>query len=358
MSYIGYSDKLPVFTKIISLISKDKESDTLNNRNYSKYYNKICDYLNLKIHENDLIYFIQSNKFPIIKTELLIYNLNNLIKKNIENKQRLHKFISNNIHLFSQNEILSIIALLFDDFLEYYESCIFASNNFYISLFGIFVSSNDDEFLHSISVILKDTVMQANEFYFLILFLSEVVDFAIYHKYLKFFVDYYLFYRESKLQNNNHLCVVIYEIFRIDCFFSSMWEVERKKLVKNRDFVVNLLNLLILYHQESAYDILTKHGMDCIEEYFELMYQLLICLFEFEVDESEYKISLNIYEYIILDYLEFDSESIKRLKNILFSILSQCLNNTSIYCREKLDIYDYNKKLFYFIYLKRLYFSI
>lgn len=358
MSYIGYSDKLPVFTKIISLVNKDKENDALNNRDYFKYYNKICDYLNQKIDENDLIHFIQSNKFPIIKTELLIYNLNNLIKKNIENKKRLHKFISNNIHLFSQSEILSIMSLLFDDFLENYESCILVSNNFYISLFGIFVSSNNDEFLCSISVILRDTVMQGNEFYFLILFLSEVVDFDIYHKYLKFFVDYYLFYRESSLQSNNHLCVVIYEIFRIDCFFSSMWEIERKELVKNKGFVLNLLNLLILYHQESAYDILTKHGMDSIEDYFELMYQLLICLFEFEVDEAEYNISLNIYEYIILDYLEFDGASIKGLKNILFSILSQYLNDASIYFQEKSKIYDYNKEVILFYLFKKDYISL
>ena len=120
MSYIGYSDKFHVFTKIISDIVLDKETDILNDNNYLKYYNKICDYLNLYIDENDLIAFINCNKFPIIKAELMIYNLNNLIEKNVEYKQRLHKFISNNIRLFSKNIVVSILALLFDDFLNYY----------------------------------------------------------------------------------------------------------------------------------------------------------------------------------------------------------------------------------------------
>lgn len=345
MSYIGYSDKFHVFTKIISDIVLDKETDILNDNNYLKYYNKICDYLNLYIDENDLIAFINCNKFPIIKAELMIYNLNNLIEKNVEYKQRLHKFISNNIRLFSKNIVVSILALLFDDFLNYYKSCILSGNNFYISLFGMYISLEDNEFLQLISSILEDVILDENEFYFLLLFLSDAVDFTSYNKYIKNFIDYYSFHKELGLQKTNYLSIVIYEIFRIDSFFSYMWEDRKENLIKNKEFLLNLLNLLISYHLECKCDFLIKQDNENIETYFELIYKLLISLFEFEVDDFEYKILLDICEYIILDDLDFESNSIKKIRDVVSCILKPYYDKLEICSKEELNISDYNKKV-------------
>lgn len=343
MSYVGYSDKFSVFTKIMSDIILDKDTNILNDNGYLKYYNKICDYLNFCIDENDLINFINCNKFPIIKSELIVYNLNKLIEKNVEYKQRLHKFILNNIQFFSKSDIVPILGLLFDDFLNQYKSSILGGNNFYISLFGIYISSENGEFLQLISSILGDTLLKENEFYFLLLFLSEIIDFTSYNKYIKVFVDYYSFYKEIELQKTNYLSTIIYDVFRIDSFLSYMWEDEREKLIKNKEFLLNLLNLLISYHLECRCDFLIRQNNANIKVYLNLIYELLINLFEFKVDDFEYKILLDICEHVILDYLDFESSLINKIRDLIFNMLGPYIDNLDICCKDELDIKNYKK---------------
>ncbi len=76
-----------------------------------------------------------------------------------------------------------------------------------------------------------------------------------------------------------------------------------------------------------------------------MIYKLLISLFEFEVDDFEYKILLDICEYIILDDLDFESNSIKKIRDVVSCILKPYYDKLEICSKEELNISDYNKKV-------------
>ena len=92
MAYIGYSEHIPLFTKLlVDEFGSDYEGDS-----YLIYFENIRSYLYGDISSNDLLEFFDNSNFCIFELDHLIKNINDIIEKNISYKQKLNKFLFEN----------------------------------------------------------------------------------------------------------------------------------------------------------------------------------------------------------------------------------------------------------------------
>ena len=142
MAYIGYSEHIPLFTKLlVDEFGSDYEGDS-----YLIYFENIRSYLYGDISSNDLLEFFDNSNFCIFELDHLIKNINDIIEKNISYKQKLNKFLFENINSeASDNRGISIksLSLMFDDFMDIYNENIFDYESFYKfvsrEIYGIYI---------------------------------------------------------------------------------------------------------------------------------------------------------------------------------------------------------------------------
>ena len=215
MAYIGYSEHIPLFTKLlVDEFGSDYEGDS-----YLIYFENIRSYLYGDISSNDLLEFFDNSNFCIFELDHLIKNINDIIEKNISYKQKLNKFLFENINSeASDNRGISIksLSLMFDDFMDIYNENIFDYESFYISIFGVFINLSQEKFMEFIYDIIKYNSLTFDDFYFLINFLKDMVEFKYLDKYVKEFILYSEDYLDVIDNSVEHISILMFLTFKLN----------------------------------------------------------------------------------------------------------------------------------------------
>ncbi len=318
MAYIGYSDFTSLFTKLlVNEFGNDYEGDS-----YLLYLENIYKYLNEEIDEYKFLRFLDDTKFCIFELEHLLKHIDNAIRADINYKQKLNEVLHSNIQINSssnRNIALKSISILFDDFMDVYNIDIFNYDEFYISVFGIFVNLCQDKFVKFIVDVIGRSRVTSDGFYFIIKFLRDMIDFKHLIKYVKEFVIYSQEYLENDKSYTEHISVLMVLVFRLD---QTLLEIVNNLQIKDKDFVFATLKLFGSYCKE--YNTLFIEQIDDKNKKFienlDVIYALLTYLTDVIINEEECNIILNVYYQIVSDYSEYDI--IKKVTGIIKYLVS------------------------------------
>ena len=330
MAYTGYSEYTPVFTKlIVNEFVNDYEGDS-----YIGYYENIRLYLQGAIDEEMFVKFLENSNFCIYELDHLLENVNNLLENNIPYKQKLNKFISDNIDSRDvNNKMISVkaLSLLFDDFIENYSYDIFDYECFYISIFGIFINLDDSGFMEFMNGIIKKNSLTFEDFYFLINFMKELVDYTCISKYSREFIIYSEDFLDVVDDSLEHISILMFMTFKINKILQDICNNQQDNVyLKDKKFVLVILKLFSIYCNE--YNVIFIDQIDDKNKKFientNIMYVFLKALAEFPINKEDCLVILNVYSKLIFDYVEY--ESMKKITNVVKYLVSPVLKQSDL----------------------------
>lgn len=330
MAYIGYSNEISTFVKILV----DEFGNEYEGDSYLTYYDNIVMFLNGKISSEELINFFEDSNFCVFELDHLIKNVNNLIEKDILYKQKLNRFVTENIDVESLNNTdicIKALSLLFDDFIDIYNENIFDYESFYIPFLGIYISLSQEKFMEFIMGILKENSLIAYDFYFMINFLRDFVEFKYLNKYVKEFIIYSQEYIDANDDSIESIPILMFVTFKINkimvnltkSYDFSFWN-------KDKNLVLATLKLFTRYFKE--YNLLFIDRIDEENKNFydnkEVVYMLLKHLTNFPINDGDCKIILMSYGDLMFDYLKY--EGIKKITDVVKYLVSPVMKNYKI----------------------------
>lgn len=322
MAYLGYKQNINLYTKYLN------DYEKVNMKVYKKIYKYVYKFLNNELSKLNLQNIIENFEINIITQDYLIYNLHNLIKSNIRYKQRLHRFISDNINNYKiSNSFVVYLSLLYDDFLDCYHDNVVNDNNPYISLCGIFLNYSEGEFIHYIRNLLKDNIINNSIFSFLIEFLNKFVNFKNIHLYIPLFIDYYMDNLSSEEDDETEILTNIYNNLRIRNLNNNS-SYFYKEIIKDKSTIGCVLKFLVKY-----IDCKFKGDYGKDQEFIDnlnLMYNLLKDLNNDKLNIYEYKIMINIYMNIVIKFSS-DINIMKKIDGILKYMITSISEKTILY---------------------------
>lgn len=327
MSYIGYSNEISTFVKIlVDEFGNDYEGDS-----YLTYYDTIVMFLNGDISSEDLIKFFDSSNFCIFELDHLIKNINDFIEKDILYKQKLNRFVADNINIESSNNVdisVKALSLLFDDFFDIYNENIFDYESFYIPFLGIFRCFSQQKFMEFVAEILKGNSLISYDFYFMVKFLKEFIEFKYLNKYVKEFIVYSQEYIDENDDDIEYMPILMFVTFKINKILSNM--------IKNNDFnfwngdkklILATLKLFTKYFKE--HNILFIDKIDQDNKSFidnnKIAYMILKYLTNFPINYEDCKIILISYLDLIFDYIEY--EEINKITEVVKYLVSPVMGD-------------------------------
>ena len=331
MAYTGYSEYTPVFTKlIVNEFASDYEGDS-----YIGYFENMRLYLNESIDEKTFINFLENSKFCICELDHLMENVNNLIENNIPYKQKLNNFITDNIDpKLSDNKSIAVKAfsLLFDDFIESYSYDIFDYESFYLSIFGVFINLDDQGFMEFISEILKINILTFEDFYFLVNFIKELVEYTYVSKYTREFILYSEDFLDVVDDSLEHISILMFMTFKINKLLQNICnDTEHSIYLEDKKFILVMLKLFSIYCNEynSIFiDQIDEKNKKFIEN-TNIIYLFLKSLTKFPVNKEDCIVILAVFSKLIFDYVEYDS--MKKVTNIVKYLVSPVIKESDLY---------------------------
>lgn len=335
MSYTGYSEYIPLYTKlIVTEYANDYEGDS-----YVAYYENIRLYLSGDMDEETFTKFVENSKFCMYELDHLIKNIDNLLEGNIQYKQKLNKFIENNIDSKDvNNKVITAkaLSLLFDDFIDSYSYDIFDYECFYLSIFGVFINLDDEGFMEFISENLKINSVNYDDFYFLISFIKELVDYTYVSKYSREFIIYSEDFLDVIDDTTEHISLLMFLTFRIGKMLQEICDNPEENIyLKDKKFILVVLKLFSIYCNE--YNAIFIDQIDEKNKKFlentNIIYILLKALTEFPITKGDCVIILNVYSKLIFDYVEY--ASMKKITNIVKYLVSPVLKEEDL--RQEFD---------------------
>lgn len=322
MAYIGYSEHIPLFTKLlVDEFGSDYEGDS-----YLIYFENIRSYLYGDISSNDLLEFFDNSNFCIFELDHLIKNINDIIEKNISYKQKLNKFLFENINSeASDNRGISIksLSLMFDDFMDIYNENIFDYESFYISIFGVFINLSQEKFMEFIYDIIKYNSLTFDDFYFLINFLKDMVEFKYLDKYVKEFILYSEDYLDVIDNSVEHISILMFLTFKLNKTLINLSKnSENDFWSKDKKFILATLKLFSNYCRE--YNLVFIEQIDDKNKKFienrDVIYTFLKYLTEFLINEEDCSVILSVYSRLMFDYMDYDV--VKKVTKIVKYLVS------------------------------------
>lgn len=330
MSYIGYSNEISTFVKILV----DEFGNEYEGDSYLTYYDNINMFLSGKISSDELINFFEDSNFCVFELDHLIKNVNNLIEKDILYKQKLNKFVTENIDVESLNNTdicIKALSLLFDDFIDTYNENIFDYESFYIPFLGIYLSLSQEKFMEFIMGILKENSLIAYDFYFMVNFLRDFVDFKYLNKYVKEFILYSQEYIDSSDDSIESIPILMFVTFKINKIMVNLTKgYDFSFFNKDKALVLATLKLFTRYFKE--YNLLFIDKIDEENKNFvdnkEVVYMLLKHLTNFPINDEDCKTILMSYGDLMFDYLKY--EGIKKITDVVKYLVSPVMKNYKI----------------------------
>lgn len=333
MAYIGYSDQISLFVKLlVDEFGNDYEGDS-----YINYFEKIKSFLNDSISSEELLKFFDESNFCIFELDHLMKKIDDIVKDNIHYKQKLNKFISENIESEAEdNRIVSVkgLSLLFDDFIDIYNENIFDYESFYISIFGVFINLSQSKFMEFISDVIKYNSLTFEDFYFLVNFLKDIVEFKYLNKYVKEFILYSEDYLDAIDDSFEHISILMFLTFKLNKIFSNLCKYpENDFWSKDKHLIMVVLKLFSNYCRE--YNLVFIDKIDEKDKKFtenrDVIYIFLKYLTEFTINEDDCKVILSVYSRLMFDYKEY--ESVKKITRIVKYLVSP------VFKHSKLDVF-------------------
>lgn len=309
MAYIGYSESTTTFTKLLV----DEFGNDYDGDSYLLYIDKIKEYLNDEINEKDFLEFLDNSKFCVFELDNLLKETHDIIGENIGYKQKINKLVVENIEQDSlNNRAISIksISILFDDFVDIYNDNIFDYEGFYISVFGIFVNFSQEKFMEFINDIIKYNSLTFDDFYFLINFLRDIVEFKHLKNYTKEFILYCEDYLDVEDDSAEHISILMFLAFKLNrTIIEIMKSPENDFWMKDKEFILATLKLFSNYCRE--YNSVFIEQIDDKNEKFienrDIVYGLLKYLTKIPVNDMDCEVILDIYSRLMFDYIEYSS---------------------------------------------------
>lgn len=329
MAYIGYSKHTQLFTKLlVEEFGDDYEGDS-----YLIYFEKTRLYLDEDITEKDFVEFLDNTNFCIFELDHLLKNINDIIEKNIPYKQKLNKFLNNYIDEDSKENrkvYVKALSLLFDDFLDLYNEDIFDYENFYISIFGIFINLSQEKFMEFINDVIKYNSLTFDDFYFLINFLKDFVEFKYLDKYTKNFIIYCKDYLDIIDDSIEHISILMFLTFKLNKTLMDVSKnIDANKWKEDKELIISTLKLLSNYCGEYNLifiDKITEDDKKFLENR-DIIYTFLKYLIAFPINEDDSSVILEIYSRLIFDYNEY--ESIRKVTEVVKYLISPILKYTT-----------------------------
>lgn len=309
MSYIGYSKEIPSFVKLIVYEFGDEyEGDS-----YLVYFENVKSFIYGDVSSEELLNFFDNSKFCIFEMDYLIKNIDQIIANNISYKRRLNEFITQNINAVGEdNRSVSIkgLSLLFDDFVDIYNENIFDCESFYISIFGMFLNISREDFMEFTKGVVKYNSLNFEDFYFLIDFLKNLVDFNYLERYTRDFIIYSEEYLDIVDDSLDNISIAIFLTFRLNKILTELIQNPENEIwSKDKKLIMVTLKLFSRYCRE--YNLIFIDQTDENNEKFcenrDIIYLLLKYLTEFPINIEDCKIILNVYSMLIFDYKDYKS---------------------------------------------------
>lgn len=277
--------------------------------------------------KQNLLNILDNVDFDIRKIDILLKNLDELVRFNIPYKQRLYDLIYSRLVIEDkENNLLLCISLLFDDFLDIY-SQLGDYKNFHIKLVGLFNNLDISSFTSLLNEFLyKNIFIDYDNFYFILEFLSEFIEF----NYMLVFLDSILFCYNDFFYNvydSSDLSDSIYRKFKIAYLFDDAWENNRYLIDSNKKIVISILEFLMRYIK---FIYQNKVSNKQLEVNLDIACKLFNYLYDEMLDIGDYEKLIYLYNYIVIDCYDIYISSIYKLKDRLKYILHPILNAYSI----------------------------
>lgn len=330
MAYIGYSKQIPLFVKLlVDEFGNDYEGDS-----YLNYLEKIKSFLIDDISSDELLEFFDKSNFCIFELDHLIKSIDDLIQSNILYKQKLNKFIDENIDSDPpNNRIISLkgLSLLFDDFVDIYNEDIFDYESFYISIFGVFINLSQSKFMEFINDVIKYNSLTFEDFYFLVNFLKDIVEFKYLNKYVKEFILYSEDYLDAIDDSFEHISILMFLTFKLNKKFSDLCKNPKNDFwSKDKEFIIVILKLFSNYCRE--YNLVFIDQIDEQNKKFienrDIIYTFLKYLTEFTINKEDCEVILSVYSRLMFDYKEY--ESVKKVTKIVRYLVSPIFKHENL----------------------------
>ncbi len=327
MAYIGYSKHTQLFTKLLV----EEFGDNYEGDSYLIYFEKTRLYLEEDISEQDFVKFLDNTNFCIFELDHLLKNINDIIENSIPHKQKLNKFLNKYIDESSNENrevYIKALSLLFDDFLDLYNEDIFDYENFYISIFGIFINLSQEKFMEFIDQVIKYNSLTFDDFYFLINFLQDFVEFKYLDKYTKKFIIYCKDYLDVIDDSVEHISMLMFLTFKLNKTLTDISKgIDNNNWKENKELIISTLKLLSNYCEEYNLVFIDKINEDDNKflENRDIVYAFLKYLTAFPINEGDCDVILEIYSKLIFDYKDY--ESIRKVTEIVKYLISPILKH-------------------------------